>query len=326
MIQRRIFLCALGACALGASLPAPAQQPRVPRVGMLAFGPAPTDRDAAFVDSMRELGYIEGKNVAYEWRFARFQVDRLNALAKELVRSAVSVIVTIERGIAPAHEATATIPIVMLVSADPVRSGYAASLARPGGNITGMTSLAEAIAPKQIELLKLLLPKLTRVGVLLSPTNVNANNLVLESLHTAARKLNVQVFTNYAATAAAIEQAFSEMSRHRVEALIVPRATLFSDSYQGRQVAELAAKARLPAIYTGWEFAGGGLMSYAPSITESYRRAATYVDKILRGAKPGDLPIEQPTSFELVINRKIAKDLGLAIPNELLLRADRVIE
>ncbi len=324
MNARRNVLIFLGAAALARTLPSFAQQPALPRIGILSLGVARDNNGAAFVEGMRDLGYVEGKNILYEWRFGAFDSARIAAAARELAQLNVAVILSVEGGVGSAMKAASNIPIVMFAAGDPVGSGYAASLAKPGGNVTGLSSQTAEIAPKQLELLRIVLPKLSRVAILLTPSNT-IRKPILQSLRGAAKKMGVQVFVVDAASVADIAPAFSEMKRHRVEALIVPRATLFGSN--GSRVTELAAKARLPTIYTGMEFAGDdGLMSYSAPLAESYRRAAVYVDKILKGAKPADLPIEQPTKYELVVNMKAAKAMGLAIPQSVLLRADRVIE
>ncbi|MBI3375072.1 MAG: ABC transporter substrate-binding protein [Betaproteobacteria bacterium] len=305
------------------------QQSRVWRIGFLGArrrpGPLAHDFLNAFPQGMRELGYVEGKNLVIEWRSADGTVERLPDLAAELVRLKVDVIVTSSTPTtSAAQKATSTIPIVMGTGGDPVGSGFVNSLARPGGNITGLTNIVEDLSPKQLEMLLSIAPKLSRVAVLLNPDN-SSQAVVSRSVQAAAQKRSVKMLPAEARTPQEIEKAFSKMARENVGAVIVmPDPFLYQ---QRRQVIELAAKHRLPSIAWVREYVeAGGLMSYGSNFADMYRRAAAYVDKILKGAKPGDLPVEQPTKFEFVINRKTAKTLGLAIPRELLLRADELIE
>jgi len=274
---------------------------------------------------MRDLGYVEGKHFVIEARYADGKTERLPDLAAELVRSKVDVIVATGTPLYQAlQKATKTIPIVITTSPDPVRDGFAASLARPGGNFTGLSSNNAEAIPKHVELLMTAVPRLSRIAVLRNPDNVGSFPQ-LKSIQAAAQKTGLQVLPVDARTPDGIERGFSTMAKERAEAVIIPGDTFFLQ--QVRQIAELALKHRLPSTYVTREYAeAGGFMSYGQNITENFRRAATYVDKILKGAKPGELPIEQPTIFELVINRKTARAIGLTIPQELLLRADRVIE
>jgi putative tryptophan/tyrosine transport system substrate-binding protein len=310
-----------------APLAAEAQQPaKVPRIGFLTT-PSPTAAAyylEAFREGLRELGYVEGKTIAIEYRFAEGRPERLPALAAELVRLKVDVIVT---GGPPAPEeakqATSTIPIVFAVAGDPVGEGLVASLARPGGNITGLASIAAEVVGKQLELLKEVVPKVSRVAVLQNPSH-SAHPLMARQAEGAARALGVQLHILQAGSPAEIDAAFAAMRSQRIGGVLVLRGSLFLA--QRTQIAALAAKSRLPAVYgTREEAEAGGLMAYGASLPLLYRRAATYVDKILKGAKPADLPVEQPTKFELVINLKTAKALGLTIPPSLLQRADEVI-
>ncbi len=274
---------------------------------------------------MRELGYVEGKNLVIEWRFAEGKAERLPGLAADLLRLKVDVFVTQGSPAASAaQKATATIPIVMGSAGDPVGGGLVKSLARPGGNITEFSNLNVDIGPKRLEMLLSMVPKLSRVAILLSPTNPgHATNL--KTVQAAAQTSGVKILPVEARTPQEIENAFSTMTREHAGAVIVAADALFTQ--QVRQIAELAAKHRLPSISTFREYAeAGGLMTYGSNLTDQYRRAATYVDKIFKGAKPGDLPVEQPTKFELIINGKTAKALGLKIPQSLLISADRVIE
>ena len=305
------------------------QQTKIWRIGLLMgrSRPASLDNDyyGAFPKGMRALGYVEGKNVRYEWRFADGKMESLPELANELVQLKVDVIVT--AGTAPARaaqRATRTIPIVMASVGDPLAGGFVARLARPGGNATGLTNLSVDVSPKLLELLTKTVPKISRVALLLNPGSP-IGEAILESLRAAAQEARVEVTGVNARTSEEIQRAFSIMVQNGAEALVVA-----ADPYliqQRRQIAELAAKSSLPAIYGLREYAeAGGLMSYGPNRADIYRRAATYVDKILKGAKPGDLPIEQPTKFELVINLKAAKALGLKFPREVMTLADEVIQ
>ena len=282
-------------------------------------------RVEAFRQGLRELGYVEGKNIVIEWRYAEGKPDRLRELAAELVRLKVDVIVT--AGPAPtrsAKQATATIPIVMAFDDDPVGSGFAASLARPGGNITGLATLAPEISGKQLELLKEIIPKLSRVAVLGNATNPG-NPQALREINSPQDAFGVQLQYLEVRGPKDIETAFRAASKGRADAvLVLSSPVLFS---QRKQIAELAVKSRLPAIYDRPEYVeDGGLVFYGVSYTDLSRRAATYVDKILKGAKPADLPVEQPKKFEFIINLKAAKQIGLTIPPNVLARADKVIK
>ena len=330
MNNRRKLLVALGAGALAAPLSSFAQQQgKVWRVGFLSQRSRPISLDSdtfgAFRQGMRELGYVEGKNLVIEWRFADTQYERLPGLAVEFVQMKVDVIVTSgPAAISAAKKATTTIPIVFGSTQDPVREGFVKSLAHPGGNITGLSNLAGDLGPKHLEMLHSMVPKLSRVGVLMNPANPS-NTTALKNVQAAAQRTGVTILSLEARTAKEIENAFFMMAQKKAGAVIVARDALFNQ--QGRQIVELAAKNRLPYITVYRESVeAGGLMSYAPNLTDQYRRAATYVDKILKGARPGDLPVEQPTKFELIINGKTAKALGLTIPQSLLISADKVIE
>ena len=329
-MDRRDTVLAL--LALGVSpLAAEAQQAaKVARIGYLSpnLAASPHLRDA-FLQGLRDLGYVEGRNVVIEYRDAEGKGDRLPALAAELVALKVDVILAEGGTLGPrvAMQATTTIPIVF-VAGDPVGSGLVTSLARPGGNVTGLSSLGPEVVGKRLELLKQALPGVDRVAVLRQPTALGERvaNDMLKAADVAARALGVRL-QFFEATRGPDEfgRAFSDMSSARAGALTVLPSNRFSREH--RRLVDLAAKNRLPAVYTSREFVdAGGLMSYGVNQPDLFRRAATYVDKILKGAKPGDLPVEQPTKFELVINLKTAKALGLAIPQSLLLRADEVIQ
>ena len=328
MNTRRKILIALGASALALPLPSPAQG-KMWRIGFLAVRPRPASPEAdvygGFVQGMRELGYVEGKNFAIDWRFADNKYDRLPGLAAELVKLKVDVIVTAGTAAnTAAQKATATIPIVGATMIDPVGSGFASSLARPRRNITGLALTTTDMSPKQLEILKLMLPKMTRVAVLADLANPGHPDIV-SGLETTAQKMGVKVLPLDARNPDDVERAFEAMKREHAEAVIVVLDAFFIG--QRRQLAELALKNRLPSIYSAREHVdAGGLMSYGQNLTDFYRRAAGYVDKILKGAKPGELPIEQVATFSLTINGKTAKALGLTIPPELMLRADKVIE
>lgn len=274
---------------------------------------------------MRELGYAEGRNFTIQWRFADGTYDRLPGLAAELVRSNVDVIVAgTTLSVQAARQATKTIPIVMVAVSDPVGEGFATSLSRPGGNITGLSNIASEISVKHLELLRAAVPRLSRVALLINPFNPS-DSLILEQVAGAAYSTGVKVIAIEASTATQIEAGFAAATRARAQALIVAADSYFD--MQREHIAALAIKNRLPAIFSNREpTEAGGLMSYGQDLAEHYRRAATYVHKILKGAKPGDLPVEQPTVLELVINRKTARALGLTVPRELELRANRVIE
>ena len=308
--------------------PAAAQQAKkVPRIGYLGATSRSTNpaRIEAFRQGLSELGYVEGKNIVIEYRFAEGKLDRFPALASELVRLKVDVVLT-GGPIATrsAKQATATIPIVMAYDDDPVGSGFVTSLARPGGNITGLSTLAPEISGKQMELLKEIVPKVSRVAVLgnaIQPGNPQALreiNLVADAFGVQLQYLEIQAPKG-------IETAFQAASKGRADAILVMASPItFS---QRRQVAELAVKSRLPAIYSRPEYVeDGGLVFYGVSYTDLFRRAATYVDKILKGTKPADLPVEQPKKFEFIINLKAAKQIGLTIPPNVLVRADKVIK
>ncbi len=327
-MRKTIAVLMLTTVMFGAASPARAQQPiKIPRIGYL-FANFPTTSPArreAFRQGLRELGYVEGKNIVIEYRYAEGKPGRLSEFAAELVRLNVDVIVT--GGPAPtraAKEATVTIPIVMGFDNDPVGSGFVASLARPGGNITGLSTLSPEISGKQLELLKEILPKLSRaaiLGISTSPGNAQA----LKETELAAGALGVKLQYIDVLEPKDIEIAFREASKGRAEAVLMLVSPVLNT--QRTRIVDLAVKSRVPVVYGQQEFVeAGGLMTYGVSLTDLFRRAATYVDKILKGRKPADLPVEQPTKFELVINLKAAKQIGLTIPPNVLVRADKVIK
>jgi putative tryptophan/tyrosine transport system substrate-binding protein len=302
------------------------QAAKVHRIGFLspASQSSVTDPEA-FQQGLRELGYVEGKNIVIEWRFAGGKVERLRDLAAELVRLKVDVIVArATPAVQAAKGATTTIPIVMAAVADAVGSGFVASLARPGGNITGVTNIMPELAGKRLELLKEIVPKLSRVAFLAHGGDP-AHRLFVKEAQEAGQSLGVQIQPSVVKDPEEFESAFSAMARERAGALIVQPLFVSTLGY-GRRIAELAAKNRLPTVSDGNPFADqGGLMFYGPNFFDLIRRTAIYVDKILKGAKPPDLPVEQPKKFELVINLKAAKQIGLTIPPNVLARADKVI-
>jgi ABC-type uncharacterized transport system substrate-binding protein len=327
-MKQTITTFALSAMLFALCSPAQAQQPtKIPRIGYLNANFPTTNpvRIEAIRQGLRELGYVEGKNIVIEWRYAEGKSIRLPALAAELVRLKVGVIVTsasVETR--AAKEATSTVPIVMTNDNDPVGSGFVASLARPGGNITGLSTLAPELSGKRLELLKEIVPRFSNVAVLATSTQPGyAQSLKEMELAVAVLKVKPQYLD--VLVPKDIESAFRAASEARVDAALLLSSGVMTS--QRRQVIELAVKSRLPASYPRAEFVeAGGLMTYGPNITDLSRRAATYVDKILKGAKPGDLPVEQPKKFELIINLKAAKQIGLTIPPNVLVRADRVIK
>ena len=326
-MNHKVILLLLAASVLICFNLAEAQQPKkVPRIGFLsATSPsAIAARVEGFRRGLRELGYMEG-NIVIEWRYAEGKLDRLSELAAELVGLKVDVIVS--AGPPPtraAKEATATIPIVMAMDTDPVGMGFVTSLARPGGNITGLSTLLPEIGGKRLELLKEIIPKLSRVAVLgtsTSPTYAPS----MREIELAAKSLKVQVQHLDVLDSKDIETAFRAANKGRAQAFLMLGSPILD--FARPHVADLAVKNRLPAIYPQIEYTeAGGLMYYGANTPDLFRRAATYVDKILKGAKPADLPVEQPTKFEFVINLKAAKQIGLTIPPNVLARADKVIK
>jgi putative ABC transport system substrate-binding protein len=326
MTRRTIgLLLTLALSLLVAPLAAEAQQPaRVPRLGILYPRPLPDPFIEAFRQSLRELGYIEGQNIAIEYRSAEGKAERLPGLAAELVRLHVDIMVTgSTTGTLAAKAATQTIPIVMVGVGDPVGSGLVASLARPGGNVTGVSLLAPELVGKQLAFLKDVLPTVSRVAILWNPANPS-NALQVRAADVAAQPLGVQLHRVEASGPEAFDRAFAAMTRAPAGALLVLGDYMFSQHRS--RLAELAVTSHLPTMYNLREYVeAGGLISYAASAPDGWRRGATYVDKILKGAKPADLPVEQPMKFELVINLKTAQALGLTIPPTLLFQADEVI-
>jgi putative ABC transport system substrate-binding protein len=331
MNRRDTVLALIALGTAGGPLAALAQpQPGMPRVGFLTPRPRPIapNHDAfsdAFSAGMRERGYVEGRNLVVEWRYVDGQYAGLAGLAADLVRLDVKVIVAYgTAAVQAAQRATRTIPIVIAAAVDPVGSGLVESLSRPGGNTTGLSAIAVDLSPKHLELLKTMMPKLARVAVLTNPGN-SSHAAVVKNVGAAARIFSIEVIAVSARTPDEIGAAFASAARQRVGAVIVAGDAFFSA--QGPLLADASVKYRMPAISIYEDHVtAGGLMSYGQDIADYHRRSAIFVDKILKGAKPGDLPVEQPTKIELAINLKTAKALGLAIPQSLRISADRVIE
>jgi putative ABC transport system substrate-binding protein len=323
-MNRRTAMRRLASFFLTIDSLAEAQQPKkVPRIGHLAGG---SDRGSSNADALRQglrdLGYVEGQNIAIEYRSAEGNNDRLPGLAEELVRLKVDIIFAASGPpAAAAKKATSAIPIIFVASPDPVASGLVASLARPGGNVTGFSIGAPGLYGKRLQILKETLPRLSRFGLLLNPTNPSAA-ITLKETRTAAQELGVQVQSLEMQSSNDIDSAFAAATKAQVGALVVTQQPPISINQ--KRIVELAAKWRLPAIYADTRF--GGLMSYGPSIPDLHQRAADYVDKILKGTKPADLPVQQPVKYELMINLKTAKALGLTIPPGVLMRAEKVIK
>ena len=327
-LMKKIFIhFLLGAMLLALSFPASAQQPaKIPRIGFLTGSPTVfPGRIEAFRQGLRELGHVEGKNLVIEWRYAEGKLDRLPALAAELVRLKVDIIVSGGPTITGfLKDATTTIPIVMGFDTDPVGNGLVASLARPGGNITGLSVLSPELGGKRLEILKEVVPKLSRVGVLGSST-LPGNAQTLKETELAAGALGVKLQYFDVLNPKEIEAAFRRTVEGRADALLAQGSGILN-AYRTK-VVDLAVKRRLPGMYYAAEFVdAGGLMFYGVDFADLFHRAATYVDKILKGAKPADLPVEQPKKFELIINLKAAKQIGLTVPPSVLARADRVIK
>lgn len=320
----------LASCVLLLALlcrPVEAQRSKIPRVGILITSStaAIAPRMEAFQRGLHELGYVEGKNIIIEPRYAEGKSEQLTALAADLVSLKVDVIVTSgPTATRPAKEATSTIPIVMTFDDDPVGSGFVASLARPSGNITGLSTLAPEIGGKRLELLKETVPRLGRVAVV-GTSSRQGTAQILKEMESAAAGFGVKLQYLNVRNPQDIESAFQAASQGRVDAVLLTQSPIFNSHRV--KIADLALRKRLPAIYPASQYVDdGGLMSYGVSILDLDRRAATYVDKILKGAKPADLPIEQPTKFELLVNLKAAEQIGLTIPANVLARADRLIK
>jgi putative ABC transport system substrate-binding protein len=328
-VDRRAFLAG-AATLLAAPLAAGAQQAaKIARIGYLSTDLAANPHThEAFRQGLRDLGYVEGRNVVIEYRDAEGKFERLPALAAELVALEVDVIVAGGNSLArAAKQATRTLPIVFAAVSDPVASGLVTSLARPGGNVTGASILSSELVGKRLELLTQAVPGVSRVAVLWLPGALGERTEkdMLKEAEVAAGALGVRLQVVEAREPADLDRAFSDMTRARADALTVLPSLMFLR--ERRRLVDLAAKHRLPAVYTVKEYVdAGGLMAYAPNLADVFRRAATYVDRILKGAKPADLPVQQSTKFELIINLKTAKALGLTIPPSLLARADQVIE
>ncbi len=299
-------------------------QKKIPKVGYLRFVQV-AELDDAFRRGLRELGYVEGQNIEVEYRYAKGSMDRLTELAAELVRMKLDVIVAgSTQAIEAARRATKDIPIVFPVTFDPVESGFVASLARPGGNLTGLTTINPDIAAKRIELLKETIPKISRLAVLRNPSN-SGSAFALKETEAGAKRFGIRLQVVEAQSADDLDGAFQQAKKDRAAALIVIVDTLFVS--RPKQLADLGLKNRMPLVFDSRQFVeAGGLISYGADLADMFRRAATYVDKILKGAKPADLPVEQPTKFELVINLKTAKQIGLTVPPNVLARADQVIK
>jgi putative ABC transport system substrate-binding protein len=328
-MKKKILLSVVATLILASLFPAAAQQPKkVARIGFLA----PATRTGyqhqtdAFLQGLRELGYVEGQNIVIEYRWADGNFERLPELAAELVRLKVDVIVAaVTQASLAAKNATGTIPIVIVAVANPVDSGLIASLARPGANITGTSSMNAEVVGKQLELLKETLPKISRVTALWNPANPVYQAIQRRETEVAARALGVQLHFLEARGPDEIERAFAAMAKERSKALLVISDPVFTS--HRKRIADHAAKQRLPTVSGIREYVeAGGLMAYGPSFPDMYRRAAYYVDRILKGTKPADLPVEQPMKFELVINLQTAKQIGLTIPQSVLYRADKVIK
>ena len=329
MIRRRTFLAAMGAVLLAAPLAAEAQQAgKVYRIGLLDYSEPDPGRQAwwgTFRQQMHELGYVEGQNVTLETRWAQGEDDRLPKLAAELVGLKVDLIVTAGTNAAlAAKRATATIPIVMATGSDPVALGLVASLRQPDGNVTGMTTVNSELAAKRLEFLRIVAPRVSRIAILWDERSP-ALRVAVPETEAAAKAAGLTMHSVPVSSAAGLEAAFATVVRGHAGALmIVPNPMFFSHR---KRLAELALKHRLPTVVGPRVFVeAGGLVGYGADLPDLFRRAATYVDKILKGAKPADLPVEQPTKFELVINLETARALGLTIPPSLLGRADEVIQ
>jgi len=336
-MSKKIISLALGALLLALSVSAAAQQPKgVPRIGYLSRDLHPADSRApaprnleAFRQGLRELGYVEGKNIIVEYRYAEGRFERLPALAEELVRLKVEIIVAeVFTTVRAVRKVTTTIPIVVTGGMDPVESGFVASLARPGGNVTGLTTLSGELVGKRLELLKEVVPKVSRFAFLTPDAETAASKAMFEDGQAAAKTLGVKFqLVEVKGQDADIDGAFRVIIKDRIGAVITSPSPRLSLILHRKRILQLLEQARMPAVHPSAEWVeAGGLTYYGANIPDLYRRVATYVDKILKGAKPADLPVEQPTKFELVINLKAAKQIGLTIAPNVLARADRVIK
>jgi putative tryptophan/tyrosine transport system substrate-binding protein len=326
-MSHKIAFLALSAMLFALSFTAQAQQPaKVAKIGWLAARPlsGPTGGIELFRAEIRKLGYVEGKHFVFEYRSAENKIERLPALAEELVRLKVDVLIASSTAEATAaKDATSTIPILFTQVADPVSAGLIDSLARPGGNITGLTTIAGVLAGKRLELLKETLPKLTSVAILWNPQDTGSRQQWNES-QLVGRELGLQIHSMEVSRAEQLESAFKGAAKVRSTALALTQSALFDPTKS--EIPDLALKHRLPSIATRGEFvANGGLMSYGPDRAEPFRRAAAMVDKILKGTKPVDIPVERPTKFEFAVNLKTAKQIGVTIPTDILARGDKVI-
>jgi putative ABC transport system substrate-binding protein len=326
-MTKKVLCLALGAMLLALGFPAEAQQQaKVPRIGLLSpFSPSATALwHQAFRQGLRDLGWVEGKTISIEYRYAEGRRDRLPDLAADLVRLKVDIIVaSVNTDALAAKNATREIPIVVASAGDPVAIGLVESLARPGGNITGLSQISPELAGKRLELLKEIVPKLSRVAVLWNPQGTTSP--LWKEIQLPARELGVQLHSLEVRSSNDFAKAFEDAARARAGALAIMPDPLFAGNL--KRIADLAAKSRLPSIFHLTEFVdSGGLLAYGPDRSDQFRRAAVYVDKILKGTKPANLPVEQPTKFELVINLKTAKRISVTIPQSVLYRADKVIK
>jgi putative tryptophan/tyrosine transport system substrate-binding protein len=328
-VKRREFITLLGGAAVAWPLPARAQQPAMPVIGFL-HGTSPdtnTDRLRGFYGGLKETGYLEGENVTIVYRWAENQMDRLPELAAELIRRQVAVIAA-TGGLAPAFAAkaaTTTIPILFIANDDPVRLGLVASLARPGGNLTGINFFSGELVAKRLELLRELVPAATRVAVLVNPANAATMETTVRDVQAAARVIGLQIQVLNASTSREIDAAFATLVRESPDALFVGPDPFFLS--RRVQLVNLASRHAIPATYSTRDIAeAGGLMSYGTNLTDAYRQVGVYAGRILKGAKPGDLPVVQLSKFEMVINVQTARMLGLTVPDKLLVAADEVIE
>jgi putative tryptophan/tyrosine transport system substrate-binding protein len=325
-MRRREFITLVGGAAVGWPLAARGQQPALPMIGYLSGG-SPGPNEIAFESGLSDLGWVKGRNVAIEYRYAEGKAERLPDLAADLVRMRVDLIVAPGAPARQVRDATTTIPIVFVLGADPVAFGLVESFERPGRNVTGTMENNPELTAKRLQLLKEAVPSVTRVGILWQPGTLTAAKFqdVVKNAQAAASTLGVQLQTFEAIDAGQVERAFADMASAQMKGLIYIHSPMFA----GRRAADinLVAKHKFSAVYEWGAYAdAGGLISYGANLLDEYRRAASYVVKILKGAKPADLPVEQPTKFELVINLKTAKALDLTIPSSLRMRADRVIE